>query len=1096
MDASEIKKLSDLEHVLMRPSMYIGTTSKTISQVWMLDTATMKAERRSVEYSPGLEHLATEVTVNAYDNIKRSIARKIAVGKVEQTVVDKVVSVYNNGCNIPVVIHPTEKIWTPQMIFFMLRTSSNYDDNAERTWVGVNGVGVTCVIALSNWAEIEVADPINKLLYKQRCEKNLSILHPPVITPYDGKLAHTRVTYEADFSRFDGIESYSADMIKIMAFHAASASFTTKTPIMFNGVVMDFCSIEKYAALFIEKIENHLIYKDEHVELCLLDMPEKGFALSFVNGMMTRRGGVHVNNTLKTFTAATIEKLNKKRKLFDVRDTKKHLTLIISCTVVNPTFTSQTKEELEKPAPRIDIPDSVLKKVEKWNFVKQMSLYADIKLQGDGGKEKKKRDKVVIVEDMVDANQAGTHRSPECTLLLTEGLSAKTFAMRYRGCFPEGTDLVGVLPLRGKGLNVRNAKSDQLIGNKEILAIRDAVGIRPGVDYGIAENRKLLRYGKIRYCTDSDADGEHIRGLGLNLFGFSTPSLLKRTFIGGLLTPLLKATRGSTVNYFLTKAKFHEWYDPLSPPEREKWKIGYYKGLGRWEEDEFSDVSKFVEVDYIYDDDAEAALTLAFDKSQADQRKLWVSEVVPVPPLYTPDADGKMTQTISNFIHSCLKLFSLEDNERSLASMVDGFKTSQRKIFYGTRKKKLSEKEIKIAQFAGYVAENTAYEHGEDNIEGAIMNMCQDFPGANNIPLIRGRGNVGTRLAGGKDASNGRYVFMTKAPLADAIFVKEDDVLLDYLDIDGDSAEPRNYIPVVCLFAINGGKGIGTGFSYEAAPRNPKEVLAFQRAWLINNHPLADEAEVEYPRLLPWFRYFRGAVKEDAYLKYTTEGVFAIEGNKVKITELPINLWVNDYSNLVDKWLTEKKLSDKPRKDSKPEEVNFTLEGFANPTMKNLKLTTSFSDTNLVLYDQHGRICKYENMESVVADFCAYRYEMYEKRRGLIIAEYERDFREEQVKIDFLSEVISGSLVLRDPDIKSKLAVKEWPLSLLKLGLDSITDEGLENHRKKLAAIRAKIEAVQQTTARQLWLNEMLDFEKAYNKHYNAIKIKAAGKAK
>jgi DNA topoisomerase-2 len=728
-ESSSFKRLTDVEHVKLRSAMYIGSCTTTSVVQWTLDPLTQKAERKLIDYNPGLDQLANETSTNAYDNIPRSIKAGIAPGRIEYTITKRVVSVYNEGLGIPVEIHPLEGIYTPEMIFFILRTSSNYDDTADRTWCGVNGIGIKATAIMSLWMEIEIADPKRKLLYKQRCEKNLSVLFPPEITPYTGGKAYTRVTYEADFDRFE-VKEYSDDMIKVCAFNAASASFNTKVPIAFNGVDFAFDSIEKFARLFAEKIDNHLIYKDEHVELCLMDTPETAFQLGYVNTLLCKRGGVHVNETLKLFSATILEKLNKKKKLFDIRDVKKHLSLIVSCTVSNPVFSGQTKDELVKPTPKIDIPASTLRKIEKWSFVRQMSLYADLKMQN--GNEKEKKTKSVHVTDIPDyecANNAGRAESHKCMLIVTEGLSAKTFALRYRDCFPNGADWIGVLPMRGKGLNVRNATGTQLVGNKELIAIRKVLNLRPGTDYTDPVKQKELRYGSVMIATDADADGDHITGLHINLVGYSYKSLTEIGFLKGLLTPILSAEKGKEIKYFLTKAEFHTWYDVL--PDQSKWEIQYYKGLGRWQKEHFKDHSKFVQITYKFDAKAEASLKLAFDKTFADARKDWVSNVNPEPPLYVRQPDQTLSQEVTNFINTRLILFSIEDNLRSIPSIVDNFKPSQRKIFYATRKKRLADKPIKIAQFMGYVAEQTAYEHGEGNLGDTIMNMCQDFlPGS------------------------------------------------------------------------------------------------------------------------------------------------------------------------------------------------------------------------------------------------------------------------------------------------------------------------------------------------------------------------------
>ena len=1087
--STSFKRLSDIEHVLLRSTMYVGSCITTPSTQWTLDPAHLKAIRKTMDYNPGLDQLMNETATNAYDNIPRSRNKGVAPGVIDIVVDRRVVTVYNEGLGIPVEMHPTEKVFTPELIFFNLRTSSNYDDSADRTWAGLNGIGVTLVAILSDWMMIEIADPVRHLLYKQRCDKNLSRLSPPVITPYTGTKAYTKVSYEADFDRF-GVKEYSDDMINVCAFNAASASFNTKVPITFNGVCFGFDSIEKFARLFADKVENFILFKDEHVELCLMDTPENSFQLGYVNTLLCKRGGVHVNDTLKLFTTTVLEKLNKKKQLFDVRDVKKHLSLIISCTVVNPVFNGQTKDELVKPTPKINIPQAMIKKVEKWSFVKQMALYSDLK----GQSSKEKKTKAVHITDVPEyecANLAGKAESAKCTLILTEGLSAKTFALYYRDCFPNGADYFGVLPMRGKGVNVRNASAFQMSNNKELKAIRKIVGIKPGVDYADPEKRKELRYGRVMYATDADTDGDHISGLGINLFGFSYKSLTQIGFIWGLLTPILKAEKGKTERFFLTKAEYHAWYDSLEVSEQNKWTIALKKGLGGWDEVDFKDHHKFVQVRYKFDEMAEDSLKLAFDATYADARKDWVSNITPPTPTYLPIEDGGVEQEVTDFIHTRLILFSQDDNERSIPSMVDNNKPSQRQIFYSSRKKKLADKPIKIAQFMGYTAEQTHYEHGEENLGSTIMNMCQDFPGANNIPLLTGKGNYGTRVKNGADSADPRYVFMCKSPLTDFLFRKEDDVLLEYLVGDGESIEPKYYYPILPMTIINGEEGIGTGFSSKCPPHNPLDVLAWVRAWICNHYPEGEEVadSFEYPVMIPWYRGFTGTVKAVKPGKFQTEGVMTVDGDVVRITELPINVSISDYSAFVDQLLTDKKIRDK-KKSSAPGRVDFTLVGFEKPTLASLKLTSSICTTNLVLFNEEGYLVRYNNVESIMEDFCQHRYDAYERRKKLQLDELEVELQAEKLKISFLEDVLNDRLAIqKNPLVKEQMTEKGYPHTFLKMSLDSIAWDGLARHQEMARKVEVKIEEVRQRSARNVWESELGDFSKAYGKVYSKLKI-------
>jgi DNA topoisomerase-2 len=120
----------------------------------------------------------------------------------------------------------------------------------------------------------------------------------------------------------------------------------------------------------------------------------------------------------------------------------------------------------------------------------------------------------------------------------------------------------------------------------------------------------------------------------------------------------------------------------------------------------------------------------------------------------------------TDFINKELIHFSKYDCERSIPNLMDGLKISLRKILYSAFKKNLTS-EIKVAQFSGYVSEQSGYHHGEASLNAAIVGMAQDFVGSNNINLLLPNGQFGTRLQGGKDSASERYIFTQLSPLQD-----------------------------------------------------------------------------------------------------------------------------------------------------------------------------------------------------------------------------------------------------------------------------------------------------------------------------------------
>jgi DNA topoisomerase-2 len=332
-----------------------------------------------------------------------------------------------------------------------------------------------------------------------------------------------------------------------------------------------------------------------------------------------------------------------------------------------------------------------------------------------------------------DANNAGTKNAGECTLILTEGDSAKSLAVS--GLSVIGRDNFGVFPLRGKLLNVREAIHSQIAANAEINAIKQILGLQHGKKYA---DVSTLRYGHLMIMTDQDHDGSHIKGLIINLFDHFWPELLKIPgFLLEFITPIVRVSKGKGPNRqditFFTIPEYEAWKEENG--NSAGWTIKYYKGLGTSSTEDakkyFSDLERHLKPFEVCDDNSRAMIDMAFNKKKADDRKEWLKCFQPGTYM-----DHRVKEIpMADFINKELILFSMADNARSIPSAVDGLKPGQRKILFACFKRNLKS-EIKVAQLSGYVAEHSAYHHGEVSLSGTIVNMAQNFVGSNNLPLL------------------------------------------------------------------------------------------------------------------------------------------------------------------------------------------------------------------------------------------------------------------------------------------------------------------------------------------------------------------------
>jgi DNA topoisomerase-2 len=272
-------------------------------------------------------------------------------------------------------------------------------------------------------------------------------------------------------------------------------------------------------------------------------------------------------------------------------------------------------------------------------------------------------------------------------------------------------------------------------------------------------------------------------------------------------TPILKAKKNGQEKLFYNDGEYNLW---KQQNDTKGWHIKYYKGLGTSTSKEFKEYFAHKKIVYFNHEgtSSDNVIDMVFNKKRSEERKDWLSGYDRNSYLDTNNTSVSYT----DFINKELIHFSKYDCERSIPNLMDGLKISLRKILYSAFKKNLTS-EIKVAQFSGYVSEQSGYHHGEASLNAAIVGMAQDFVGSNNINLLLPNGQFGTRLQGGKDSASERYIFTQLSPLTRLIYRKEDDPILEYLEDDGFPVEPRFYVPIIPMILVNGGKGIGTGFS-------------------------------------------------------------------------------------------------------------------------------------------------------------------------------------------------------------------------------------------------------------------------------------------
>jgi DNA topoisomerase-2 len=753
---------------------------------------------------------------------------------------------------------------------------------------------------------------------------------------------------------------------------------------------------------------------------------------------------------------------------------------------------------------RCDVSDKFIEKVAKMGVMDAACAITEVKENKAAKKtDGTKRRKITGIPKLDDANWAGTERSRECMIIFCEGDSAKTGVIS--GLSSEARNTIGVYPLKGKLMNVRGEAVKNVIKNVEINEIKQILGLESGRTYeSIEDVYKRLRYGKIVFMTDQDLDGSHIKGLGINLFQSEWPSLTHIPgFIGFMNTPILKAKKGSQELKFYNDGEYEEW---KQTNDIRGWNIKYYKGLGtsnKIEWKEYFQEKKFIGFEH-NGEQSDDAIDMVFNKKRADDRKHWLETIYN----RSSFADTrKQMISYEEFINRELIHFSKYDCDRSIPNLMDGLKISLRKILYSAFKKRLTS-EIKVAQFSGYVSEQSCYHHGEDSLNKAIVGMAQNFVGSNNINLLFPSGQFGSRIKGGQDASSPRYIFTRLEKIARIIFPEQDDAILNYLNDDGTLVEPQFYVPIIPMVLINGSKGIGTGFSTEIMCYNPRDIIAYLKNKLLGQSN-------ESITFFPYYEGFNGEITKINEKKYLFRGSYhEIDENTICVTELPVGFWTDDFKELLDDLQLEK--------DDKGNKLNPVIKDFNNKSTdttvqfiitfargklaelkeskgdygcngleKLLKLYNTGSNTNMNLFTSEDKLKKYNDVSEIIDDYYEVRLNHYDIRKQYIIRALTKDALILSNRARYIQELLDGTIDLRKKkkqEIMSMLAEKNYDIIdedneykyLVKMAMDSVSEENVEKLLKEQNEKIDELERVKLTTIEQMWLSELDILEQEY----------------
>lgn len=1156
--SADHKVLDQIAHVLQCPGMFLDTPEIVNEEKLVYVKEHDQLMIQMIEYIPLAERCFVEILCNAGDNLnytRRRLAQlgasasemeRIASGytirATEVTFLENsTISIKSWGKPLSVGMHSEYGIPIPTCSFGRMNSGRNYVKG--RLDSGVHGGGSKYTNIFSELFKVIVCNAEEGLRFEQTWSNNMSVASEPIYSPYENeKESSVEIIYQLDFPRL-AIEGYSDDYYALFTRYVMEQSFVTDVPIVLNGETLDLRGLEylkvyhgkdystKTDPIHFEQTmhEDNGDFK-QYISLYILDTPDEGCFVSFVNGIITPSGGEHVNSAYHALGDFMIKEINDRslkelgsraesmtvkelnRYKVTLRDVKKHFSILLTTRLVDPSFKGQSKSTLRSPKPVIVLDSDLINQLRNFTAFSRLSTELDAKqlrvLKSTNGRKSKH----INSDKCEDANWAGTAKSGECSLYLAEGSSGATYGQTMTDITPNGRDTIGILPLKGKPLNVMNASDEQLANNEEYKELVKVLGLKWNKDYSSEQARKTLRYGRVVIMTDADLDGHHISGLLVLFFFVKFPSLVKAGYVHMYLSPIMRAypPRSKTAIPFFREHDYQRWLDETV--DNHKYRRYYYKGLGSSDEEEIRLDCK--DPHYIvlnYDELASRYLRLAFDEKCSYQRKVWIARrqdsCIPL----------KGERNISEHIDKEVGSYSESTLIRAIPEIMDGLKDSQRKVLYGGMQvwKNKSTPKLRADRVIGKIGDLTHYHHNDGILHAVIYSMGHTYVGGPNMAFFKAKGRIGTRHKNGKDASAARYPYLKLRSIVDYVFPKPDRKLWDYRLEEGDKAEPRCLFPIVPLLLINGSSGISTGYMTHFPCYDPHEIITWIQNYLIDPS-LNDGVE-----LMPWYNGFTGEIiphdrnrkneednslhddclpedlrkadmqlideseyyvcdkrgKRRIYHSALSRGRFHMDTqHRIHIEEIPIGESPYNYRLWLDSLICEKRIKTFDNHCA-GDKIHFIIEGWTGPlTHKALRLERHIPLSNMTaLVD--GKPRRFIHVEQVLELFCKRRLQIYHRRVQLQRDEIASSLDKAQRLQRVIQAIVSKQLKVAHrstADVMKDMQEMGLDSSLFpSLSYTQSTKEGLDKLEAKKEELQRQLDELNAKPVEDFWYDEL-----------------------
>ena len=1103
----KVVHLTPAQQCRQRPDMYIGSIAlrDVVVPVFLPDGT---AEMRTIVFRLGFVSLLNELVTNALDNAHRpGEMHRIDVKWDGERVV-----VSNDGFALST---RDEVDGTPavQVAFGWMHSGTNFNQTdtgkkANKYTAGRNGVGGKACLVFSTRYQASVSNAAESRTLEVTWDGGFESAPATRNVACRRKTNETRVTWTPDASVLgDDDGRIPADAVQTvcawLAHNAALCAPPSVTTVAYNGKSIKLRTPEQHARALggITPLASTTVRDADGVEvlrLCVaarrtpLAEPEAGLTHAFVNSTPCPNG-THEALVHRVVCDALKEHARTRRNgagadaCLTPSFLRRHAILVVVVLVDNENFTDQTKRNLDTPVRdygwtwKVD-PD----------FKKTLGRLCLVDRAVELARQREEADAIRVTKatparhptsdsKYEPATRRGTAQS---TIIVCEGDSAANLVRS--GLSVVGRAHFGLYPLRGKFLNARGMRPRDILENREAMTLLRILGIQMGVEYDDAMVRKLP-YRRLLIMSDQDVDGSHIAGLVINFVETVAPSLLARhpSYICRFATALIRVqlSRKREEITFFSQTEYEDWARARRDAGEPLGTARYFKGLGTstaaLAKEYFRDLDRNVIVMRHTGAPCADALDVAFHKTKSDARKALITACDPK--AFVDYAASETT--IETFVtRELIPQYALASVVRAIPAL-DGLKEALRKALFGMREMRLRGDGDSVANAAGEIASRTRYHHRAAALEDTLIGMAADYAGTSNVNLLLPLGQFGTRYK--HAAASAAYVKVAlNDPLQSLLFRPEDDPLLERVEDEGRTVEPRTYCPVIALPLVLGARGIATGWSTDVPQFHPVDVVDATLCVL-------DDAEV--PPLVPWYRGFGGEIDaeptEDGSVPvaFRVAGLCEWRGDDLHVTELPPFREVEAYK---EDWLKAGH-TDEIETGGTDETIHLVLRRCALPRDEDprraLGMIKRVGYGNMHLLDASGRLSKYATPEDVLRDHAALRLPLYERRLRHEVEACERDLRVAEARADYIEHSERDTFRMRDhasaadaAEALRALGLPEHPSDggydyLLRMEGVSLVAEHRLRLRARAETLRVHLGDLRARTPRAVWRAECLE---------------------